>query len=318
MLSSVFKFRLQEISSSPILKDLVRSFEISAPCPLHHLPPWDLDKVLEYLSGPPFWALADASSRNKTRKALFLIAMATATRVGELQALILSVSSGRWSGSPLWPFFLAKQNRCRNPSQINHSPVSVKLVGDLPERVLCPVRIVCYLRWAARSVEFTPSRLFVSPSDPTRTLSKNAMSFFLRQIITESGAVSSLVQQEPMTSKGLLLLWIIFKPFHFCHHRGSYMEVFSCVCHEIPYRHVYHLITTLRYGSSDRCGLCCPLALSDGSLCFVLFSLYCYGFMSGIFTYEQFPFKSHPVLTLPWPFRSRWTLLLHVVLYGCV
>ena len=55
MLSSVFKFCLQEISSSPILKDLVRSFEISAPRPLHHSPPWDLDKeVLEYLSGPPF------------------------------------------------------------------------------------------------------------------------------------------------------------------------------------------------------------------------------------------------------------------------
>ena len=52
MLSSVLKFCLQEISSSPILKDLVRSFEIAAPRPLHHLPPWDLDKVLEYLSGP--------------------------------------------------------------------------------------------------------------------------------------------------------------------------------------------------------------------------------------------------------------------------
>ena len=52
MLSSVFKFCLPEISSSPILKDLVRSFEISAPRPLHRTPPWDLDKVLEYLSGP--------------------------------------------------------------------------------------------------------------------------------------------------------------------------------------------------------------------------------------------------------------------------
>ena len=52
MLSSVFKFRLPEISSSPILKDLVRSFESSAPRPFHHSPPWDLDKVLEYLSGP--------------------------------------------------------------------------------------------------------------------------------------------------------------------------------------------------------------------------------------------------------------------------
>ena len=52
MLSSAFKFCLQEISSSHILKDLVRSFEISAPRPLHHSPIWDLDKVLEYLSGP--------------------------------------------------------------------------------------------------------------------------------------------------------------------------------------------------------------------------------------------------------------------------
>ena len=54
MLSSVFKFCLQEISSSHFLKDLVRSFEILAPRPLHHSPIWDLDKVLEYLSGPPF------------------------------------------------------------------------------------------------------------------------------------------------------------------------------------------------------------------------------------------------------------------------
>ena len=58
LLSSVFKFCLLEISSSSILKDLVRSFEILAPRPLHHTPPWDLDKVLEYLSGPPFEPLA--------------------------------------------------------------------------------------------------------------------------------------------------------------------------------------------------------------------------------------------------------------------
>ena len=54
MLSSVFKFCLQEMSSSHILKDLVCSFEILAPRPLHRSPPWDLDKVLKYLSGPHF------------------------------------------------------------------------------------------------------------------------------------------------------------------------------------------------------------------------------------------------------------------------
>ena len=48
---SNFRFR---ISTSPILKDLIRSFEISAPRPLFPPPPWDLDKVLQYLSGPLF------------------------------------------------------------------------------------------------------------------------------------------------------------------------------------------------------------------------------------------------------------------------
>ena len=116
MLSCVFKFCVPEISSSPILKDLVHSFETSAPRPLHHSPPWDLDKVLEYLSGPPFEPLAEASFRNKTRKALFLVAMATAKRVGELQALSFSVSH---RGDDLVlhydPFFLAKQDRCLTP-----------------------------------------------------------------------------------------------------------------------------------------------------------------------------------------------------------
>ena len=168
MLSSVFKFSLPEISSSPILKDLVLSFEISAPRPLHYSPPWDLDKVLEYLSGPPFEPLAEASFRNKTRKALFLVAIATAKRVGELQALSFSVSH---RGDDLVlhynPFFLAKTESVSNP--LPRSVIVQSLadfVGDLPERVLCPVRAVRYLRRAARSVEFTPSRLFVSPSDP--------------------------------------------------------------------------------------------------------------------------------------------------------
>ena len=59
MLSAVVKFPLPEISTS-ILKDLIRSFEISAPRPLFPPTPWDLDKVLQFLSGPPFEPLARA------------------------------------------------------------------------------------------------------------------------------------------------------------------------------------------------------------------------------------------------------------------
>ena len=205
MLSSVFKFRLPEISTSPILKDLTRSFEISAPRPIHRSPTWDLDKVLEYLSGPPFEPLTEASFRNKSRKALFLLAMATAKRVGELQALSFSVSH---RGEDLVlhydPFFLAKTETASNPLPRSVIVKSLEdFVGDLPERVLCPVRAVRHLRRATRSTEASPSRLFVSPSDPTRSMSKNAMSFFLRQLITESGAVSSAVPPRAHDIRGI-------------------------------------------------------------------------------------------------------------------
>ena len=158
---------------------------------------------------PPFEPLAEASFQNKTRKALFLLAMATAKRIGELQALSFSVS---YRGDDLVlhydPFFLAKTE---SVSKLLPRSVIVQsladFVGDLPERVLYPVRAISCLRRAARSVEFTPSSLFVSPSDPKRTTSKNGMSFFLRKLITESGAVSSLVPQRTHDIQGIFFFF---------------------------------------------------------------------------------------------------------------
>ena len=128
MLAAVFKFPLPEISSSPILKDLIRSFEISAPRPIFPPPPWDLDKVLEFLSGPPFEPLARASFLDKTKKALFLLAMATAKRVSELQALSFSVS---FQGEDLVlyydPFFRAKTVCNQSSSSFCHCSVSIGL-----------------------------------------------------------------------------------------------------------------------------------------------------------------------------------------------
>ena len=189
MLSAVFKFLLPEISTSPILKDLIRSFEISAPRPLFPPPPWDLDKVLQFLSGPPFEPLARASFLDKTKKALFLLAMATAKRVSELQAL-------SFQGEDLVlyydPFFRAKTESAANPLPRSVIvPYLSDFAGDLPERVQCPVRAIKFLRKAARSASYIPSRLLVSPRNPERAMSKNAMSFYLRQLIVDSGAVST-------------------------------------------------------------------------------------------------------------------------------
>ena len=49
MLSTVFKSVLPEISSSPVLQDLLRSFQVEAPIRDVRPPSWDITTVLTYL-----------------------------------------------------------------------------------------------------------------------------------------------------------------------------------------------------------------------------------------------------------------------------
>ena len=92
MLSVVFHFQLPALSSHPVLRDLLRSFRVSAPsCPLRP-PSWDLAKVLRFLRSAAFEPLRESLLCALTKKVLFLLALATAKRVGEIQALSRFVS----------------------------------------------------------------------------------------------------------------------------------------------------------------------------------------------------------------------------------
>ena len=84
MLSAVFKSMLPEISSSPVLHDLLRSFQVEAPVREVRPPSWDLPLVLNFLRSSPFEPLSSASLRDLTRKTQLLISLATAKRVGKL------------------------------------------------------------------------------------------------------------------------------------------------------------------------------------------------------------------------------------------
>ena len=66
-------------------------------------------------------------------------------------------------------------------------------VGDLPDELPpCPVRALrCYLSWTA-SLPSRPRSHFVSPRAPSRPLSKNALSFFIRDVIAESYSSAGL------------------------------------------------------------------------------------------------------------------------------
>ena len=147
--------------------------------------------MLTYLVSPAFEPLSQASFRTLSMKTLFLLALATAKRVGELQALcsVITFVAGDACLSYI-PQFVAKSE------SLTHSiPRSflVKSLADFTagldtDLLLCPVRALRLYLLRARSLSPGRHRLFVSPRRPTRPLSKNAVSFFLREVISVAGA----------------------------------------------------------------------------------------------------------------------------------
>ena len=89
------------------------------------------------------------------------------------------------------PHFIAKTERVDAPVPRNFRILSpLEFAGDLEEGfLLCPVRAVnIYLRRTSSFV-VRASSLYVSPCSPSRPISKNAVSYFLREVISEAGAV---------------------------------------------------------------------------------------------------------------------------------
>ena len=93
MLSAAFRFVLPELSSHPVLHDLLSFFRIEHPLPSSRFPSWDLLKVVSLLHVAPFEPLEFCSLQDLTLKVLFFLSLATARRVGELQAVSSAVSS---------------------------------------------------------------------------------------------------------------------------------------------------------------------------------------------------------------------------------
>ena len=189
MLSASFRFVLPEISDSAILRDLMKSFRIERPSIPNRAPPWDLTLVLTYLRSSDFEPLSSVSLRQLTVKTLFLVSLATARRVSEIQALSKEVS---FSGNDAYLTFLP-EFRAKTESEANPLPRFFPLralndfVGNDPdELLLCPVRALkIYLERTAPLLP-SPRSLFRSPRNPSRQISKNAVSFFLREVISKS------------------------------------------------------------------------------------------------------------------------------------
>ena len=181
MLSSVFRFKLPALGEDRVLQDLLHSFAIERPRRPQVPPSWDLDVVLRHLMSSAFEPLESVPLRALTKKTLFLVSLATAKRVSEIQALSKTVAA---VGNDLMvshlPHFIAKTERADAPVPRSFRILSLReFAGDLEEGfLLCPVRALnIYLRRTS-SVVVRASSFFVSPRSPSRPISKNAVSYF--------------------------------------------------------------------------------------------------------------------------------------------
>ena len=160
-------------------------FKVEAPVRPVRPPAWDLDAILGYLNSFSFKHLDSTSLHSLTKKVLFLVSLATGKRVGELQAVSTCVAFASFDACQSYvPEFLAKTESSSNP--FPHSFLVKSLsdfaVGLTDDMLLCPVRALrCYLLRTS-SVQSRPLRLFVSPRSPSRVMSKNGISYFLREV----------------------------------------------------------------------------------------------------------------------------------------
>ena len=148
-INSVLALKGVDLATSRELSMLFRSFSKCSPNDLRP-PAWDVALVLQSLTDPPYKPLNTVEERFLAQKTLFLIALASAKRVGELHALSYRVShSVGWKevSFSFVPGFVAKT---QDQSSLDPRFESF-MVPALPKsnrspngRLLCPVRVVKY------------------------------------------------------------------------------------------------------------------------------------------------------------------------------
>ena len=260
MLSAVFHFHLPSLSSHPVVRDMLRSFCLeTVECQLRP-PAWDLSMVLRFRNSSAFEPLSDAPLRALTQKVLFLLALATAKRVGELQALSSVVTFVHGDACLSYiPQFVAKSESLTRsiPRSFLVKSLSDFAAGLDADLLLCPVRALrIYLD---RTASFAPlrHRLFVSLRRPSHSLSKNAVSFFLRDVISYAGASRPKVGRirahdaplRALTQKVLFLLTLAtakrvgeLQALLGCHlcPWGCLSLLYSTVCGQVRVAHSFH------------------------------------------------------------------------------
>ena len=147
-LNSVLALKGRDLASSQEITMLLRSFSRSVD-PVELRPPaWDVALVLQSLTGAPYEPLRTCDERFLAQKTLFLLALASAKRIGELHALSYRVSHSRNWGEVSFSFVPGFVVKTQDPSSLAPRfegftvPALPNARNNRNGRLLCPVRVV--------------------------------------------------------------------------------------------------------------------------------------------------------------------------------
>ena len=159
-------------------------------------PKWCLSVVLNFLKTDVYEPLEKADLRALTAKTAFLTCFALAARTSELQGLVGQVCFGKHKTAARLTyddrFWLKMENTLREVKRELRIPALSQITDEPEELVLCPVRALRIYCNKMRALDANRSRLFVSPSNLTKVMSKNAITHILKQLIITAHKPSNL------------------------------------------------------------------------------------------------------------------------------
>ena len=202
-LNSVLALKGRDLAASREITTLLRSFARSVNPVELHPPAWDISLVLQSLTGAPYEPLRTCEERFLAQKTLFLLALASAKRIGELHALSYRVSHTRDWGEVSFAFvtgFVAKTQDLSSLAPRFEGftvPALPNARKNRNGRLVCPVRAVkVYLD---RTASHRPrcERLFVTAGRSKKEIAKTTVSFLLRKTISRAYELSGTALPVP-------------------------------------------------------------------------------------------------------------------------
>ena len=202
-LNSVLVLKGRDLAASREIAMLLRNFSRSVN-PVELRPPaWDVSLVLQSLTGAPYEPLWTCEECFLAQKTLFLLALASAKRIGELHALSYRVSHTRNCGEVFFSYVTGFVAKTQDPSSLAPRfegfsvPALPNARNNRNGRLLCPVRAV--RRYLDLTAAHCPrcERLFVTAGRNKEEILKTTVSFCLQKTISRAYELSGKALPVP-------------------------------------------------------------------------------------------------------------------------